>query len=175
MKGINRMQSRWSVIPEFPNYSVSDTGFVRNDDSGKLMSGLVNQHNSLIVGITRGHVQYKRAVAPLVASAFLPPPKLETFNTPINLDGDRINCHVDNLMLRPLWFARKYFAQFRFLYPRISNPIEELKSGEWFENSRVAATTHGLLDLEILIATLNHTYVWPTYQRFRIIPQTDTV
>jgi NUMOD4 motif. len=163
----------WKEIESFPVYSVSTHGRVRNDETGYFMALLRNQKGIINVGLTQNLVQYKRSVAVLVAHAFLPRPKQHTFDTPIHLDGDRGNNHVENLMWRPRWFAVKYHQQFLtekrgFLVPVVDD------SGEMFETSWEAATKYGLIDREILTATLNRTYVWPTYQKFRVISETDT-
>lgn len=156
----------WREIRSFPGYSVSDLGRVRNDVTGRLMTLLQNQHGVLQVGLTKNLTQHRRAVAKLVATAFLQEPPAE-FDTPINLDGDRSHNVVENLMWRPRWFAVKYFQQFYENCCSFNYPIEDIKTGDVFETSWHAATTCGLLDREILVATLNRTYVWPTYQIFR--------
>lgn len=159
----------WAPILEFPGYSVSSYGRVRNDETGRIMALTRNQHKIMHVGLTRDGEQYKRAIAPLVAHAFLDPPALETFDTPINLDGDRSNNHVENLMWRPRWFAIMYHKQFDGKMRGFSQTIQEKHTGEMFRNSFEAATRYGLLDKEIRNATLNRTYVWPTYQEFRVV------
>jgi NUMOD4 motif len=172
------MQERWRMIREFPNYSISDAGQVRNEDTGRIMTRLSNQRGIPNVGLTRDRVLYKRSVTVLVAEAFLAKPEIESevdverepFDTPINLDGDRFNNHVSNLMWRPLWFARKYFQQFNNTKIWLNREIERIETGEIFKNSWHAATTLGLIDYEILMAISRRTYVWPLYQTFAIVP-----
>lgn len=156
----------WKTIDEFPSYSVSDAGQIRNEDTDRLLAITTNQHGVAQVGLMKNRTQYKRGIALLVASAFLPPPRNEAFNTPINLDGDRLNNHVDNLEWRPRWFAIKYHQQFHTGLRGLRSPIIDLKTKEWFPDSWTAAVKYGLLDREILLAILNRTYVWPTYQEF---------
>ena len=165
----------WREITEFPGYSVSDCGRVRNDETGRILVIQVNQTGVPNVGLVKNpgtpdRTQCKRSVALLVASTFLPLHEQESFDTPINLDGDRLNNHVHNLMWRPRWFAVRYFEQFRSsMRWGFYTPIEDQK-GERYENSWEAALKNGLLDQDIYIAALNHTYVWPTYQVFRVLP-----
>jgi len=163
---------QWCSIPTFSNYSVSNFGRVRNEETGRNMALLRNQHGLVNVGLTRNRVQYKRCVARLVAQAFLPAPPEDSFDTPINLDGDRTNNRAENLLWRPRWFAVKYFDQFDepIRMGSFDTPIEEINSGEIFANSWDAAIRYGLLESEIFLAMLNRTYVWPTYQQFRVIP-----
>jgi hypothetical protein len=159
----------WKSIPEFPNYSVSLFGEVRNEETDRVMTILQNQSGLAQVGMTKGGVQYRRGVALLVAKAFLDPPSPPTFDTPINLDGDRLNNHYENLMWRPRWFAIMYHQQFYNDKRGFKKPVRELSSGNVYPTSWDAAIEFGLLDREIMIATLNRTYVWPTYQRFQLI------
>lgn len=158
----------WEPIPEFPGYSVSEKGEVRNDDTDRVLTPTPNQHGVAQVGLMKDRVQYKRGVALLVAQAFVEQPA-DTFNTPINLNGDRMDNHADNLMWRPRWFAITYHRQFHNDLRGFRRPIEEINTGEEFETSWDAAVKYGLIDREIMLATLNRTYVWPTYQEFRVI------
>lgn len=167
------MNEEWRFIQGFPGYSVSNWGSVRNDENGRMMARLRNQAGIVNVSLTKNHVQHKRSVSLLVAEAFIPVKPHESFATPINLDGDRGNNVVDNLMWRPRWFAIKYFRQFRVAPAGFTKPIEELESKERFRNSWEAALRYGLIDLEIVQAILNNTQVWPTNQKFRILRRTD--
>lgn len=160
----------WREIPRFPGYSVSNLGRVRNDETGRFMTPLRNSRKtvSVSVGLTKNFIQHKRAVSLLVANAFLPPPPNEAFDTTINLDGDRTNNEVGNLVWRPRWFAIKYFLQFRNPQMRgFYTPVEEVTTGEIFETSWFAAIKFGLIDTDIFIATMNGLCVWPTQQWFR--------
>jgi hypothetical protein len=159
----------WREIIEFPGYSVGDAGFVRNDETGRIMQQTKNTRGIAIVGLVKRGVQYKRSVACLVADAFILTARSLEFNTPINLDGDRFNNHVNNLAWRPRWFAVKYFQQFAQEAPCFNRPIMEAKTGEVFDSSWVAALTFGLLDRQLAMAIMNRTYVWPTYQMFQLL------
>lgn len=161
--------AEWREIASFPGYSVSNTGLIRNDDTGRMLSRRVNQSGIANVGLTKNRVQYKRAVNLLVANALLTTRPHESFTTPINLDGDRLNNRVENLMWRPRWFASKYFDQFKKGSISFRNPLEESETHECFNTSWEAAIKYGLLDMEILSAVLNKTHVWPTKQYFRPI------
>lgn len=162
-------ETEWREIDDFPGYSVSDSGLVRNNETEYILCRQRNQAGLVHVGITRERIQYKRSVALLVADAFLPIKPALAFNTPINLDGDRANNHVSNLLWRPRWFAVKYYRQFRLGRAKLTRPIEETRTQERFEDSWDAALTYGLLDTDIFSAVVNHTYVWPTYQHFRVL------
>lgn len=160
---------RWKPIPDFPGYSVSDRGRVLNEDTQRIMAVLVNQQGVAYVGLTRDKVQYRRGLALLVANEFLDPPPASIFDTPIHLDGDKTNADVRNLAWRPRWFAVKYHKQFKHPPKGFRVPIQDVETGTIFETSWEAAITYGLLDEEILSSIVNLTYVWPTYQKFRVL------
>ena len=162
------MEEEWVVIEGFPNYSISNYGRVRTNYSGRILVTYQNQSGTVQVGLMDHGEQKHRSVPKLVAKAFIPQYE-EPFDTPINLDGDRLNNFVGNLTWRPRWFAIKYNQQFRLPYPnRINYPIEDLKTGEITANSFECAKRYGLLEREIVLSIHENTYVWPTYQIFRV-------
>jgi hypothetical protein len=164
------MSERWKEISHFPGYSVSDHGRIRADKSGRILALNVNQFGLLQVGLMRNGIQFHRSVPLLVASAFIPQ-ESEPFDTPINLDGNRLNNHVSNLVWRPRWFAIKYNQQFKkeLNEPISPHRIVDLKTREISENSFACATRYGLLEKDLVFSIINRTYVWPTYQEFGIL------
>lgn len=162
------MNEQWKQIPGFHEYSVSDTGRIRSEKSGRILSLSENQFGVLCVGLMKNGEQKHRSVPLLVASAFLPSVN-DAFDTPINLDGNRHNNDITNLAWRPRWFAVKYNRQFRepYLYP-VLQKIINVSTGEIFKNSFHCAMTHGLLEEDVVLSIANNTVVWPTYQEFRI-------
>ena len=171
----------WASIPSFPGYSVSDNGRVRYDEHDRILARLVNTTGIVYVGMFHEGAQHNRGVARLVAEAFLPTPIYPTFDTPINLDGDRTRLEVTNLMWRPRWFAVKYHQQFKKIWSE-KRPIVDVATDVRYKNSMHAAMTHGLLALDVFEWALMFDYymdkevkgVWPTNQRFRhvhIIPR----
>lgn len=163
---IGGFMEEWRPINAFHGYSVSDQGKVLNTKTGRIMSLSENQKAILFVGMIKGGVQYKRAVCLLVADAFLPAPVFPTFDSVINLDGDRHNNFASNLDWRPLWFARKYHQQFIRRVNVRGTPIADMETGEEFFNVWDAAIKYGLLVSEIVMSIENHSVVWPTHQRF---------
>lgn len=161
------MLIEWRRIETFPSYSVSNIGTVRNDDTGQYMALLLNQRGIVNVGLTKQHKQYKRAVGLLVARAFVEDPMNEAFDAPINLDGDRTNNRVENLIWRPRWFARRYFTQFAQPHIESYRPVVNVETEEEFFNAWVAATNYGVLHRDIVLSLLNHCPVWPIRQHFR--------
>jgi len=161
----------WEPIELFPEYSVSNRGRIRTDKSGRILALSENQFGLLQVGLMRDGLQHHRSVPLLVAKAFLPYVP-GPFDTPINLDGDRHNNAVENLLWRPRWFAIRYNQQFKRPYENpILAPIIDLKTGEISENSMDCAMRYGLLEKDIVLSILNRTYVWPTYQEFGVVEE----
>lgn len=159
----------WRTIEFFPEYEVSDHGRIRTSKTGRILRLNLNQYNLLQVGLMQDGVQKHRSVPLLVAEAFIPQP-LGPFDTPINLDGDRTNNHISNLVWRPRWFAIKYNRQFRYPYENpIESPIVDLNTGEVSPNSLECAKRYGLLEKDLVLSIMNRTYVWPTYQEFGIV------
>lgn len=167
--------TNWRAIRDFPGYSVSDLGSVRNDETKYLLSPCVNQYGAVHVGLTLDRIQYRRSVPLLVAEAFLPEPPHVSFETAINLNGDRLDNRVNNLMWRPRWFAMQYTRQFVDHDPEFEIPVVELiRDGKRtirkkFSSSWDAATEYGLIDRQIKLAARAGVPVWPTRQMFRLI------
>lgn len=161
-------ENEWVPIKGFPGYSVNLFGQVRNDDTKRLLRIRLNQYGVPYVGLVRDWKQYIRSLPRLVAQTFLSPPS-DIFDTPINLDGDRTNCAVDNLMWRPRWYAVYYNQQFVDPYPHpINQPVKAQEELETFPNSLSAACRYGLLEKEVVMSILNKIPAWPTYQYFQI-------
>ena len=157
----------WRRITHFSDYSVSNTGMVRNEETGRTMARLVNQRGVVNVGLTKNRVQYKRAVALLVVKAYLAVVLHDAFDTPINLNGDRFDNRVENLAVRPRWYATKYFNQFE------EGPYDayavQADDGERFDSIWDAATQLGLLQSDIAVSVHTGRPVWPTNQVFHAV------
>lgn len=159
----------WVPVQGFPGYSVDSLGQVRRDSSGRVLRPKINQYGVPYVGLMKDWEQKQRSLALLVAKAFIPR-ALEAFDTPINLDGDRLNCSVENLMWRPRWFAIQYNRQFRERYEHpIERPIRDEKDEEVLPGSLAVAIRYGLLERDVVLSILNRTYAWPTYQVFVVV------
>lgn len=160
---------RWMGVPDFPSYSVSTEGRVRNDKTDRILRTAPNQSDTEMVGLMRNNVQFKRSVALLVASAFVEKPR-PTFDTPVNVNGHRHDCRAENLVWRPRWYAVLYNRQFREPWATpIVVPVRHLASRKIFPNSFAAAVHFGLLEKDICLSVFNNTYVWVTFDRFEIV------
>lgn len=168
------MSEIWKDLQEYPGYAVSDCGGIMNTTTGLHKKPSVNQQGIAMINMSVNSKQNVRSVAVLVAREFLQDTNIPShFDTPIHLDGDRMNCRADNLLWRPRWFAVRYHQQFNpwqranrfgFRKPVLINETEET-----FPNSWAAAIHYGLLDQEIFLATMNRTYVFPYNFTFTVL------
>lgn len=158
----------WVAVEGFPGYSVNTLGQVRKDSTGRVLQPRINQYGVPYVGLMRNWRQCIRSLPRLVATAFVPQPN-DVFDTPINLNGDRTDCRVENLMWRPRWYAVYYNNQF---HDRYENPIDvtirDVDTDDEYPNSLAAACVNGLLERDVVLSILNQTLTWPTYQQFMI-------
>lgn len=156
------MQEEWLPVENFPDYVVSNFGYVQNAMTGRFMSRSPVQHGTMTVAMMRNGRQYRRSVSGLVAQTFLELPPRDDFNTPTHLDGDRNNCRVDNLVWRPRWFAINFHIE------RRDNPFKgwtrDIRlnvTGEVFDTLSVPAEKYGLLEQEIHRSLVNGHLCFP--------------
>jgi len=159
----------WKELDSFPGYSVSTFGRIRSDRFERILALNQNQSGLVQVGMVRDGIQCHRSVPLLVAKAFMPR-HTKPFDTPINLDGDRWNNHLENLRWRPRWFAQKYHRQFVFPFERTFDfPIIDIETEEIFDNSFECARKYGLLEEDVVKSVMDEAYyVWPTHQQFAV-------
>jgi hypothetical protein len=163
------MEQEWTNLASigFPNYSLSTSGEVRNDETGKLLALTPNNRGHFKVSLyNKQRERNTIRVAPLVADFWLPG-RTETFDTVIHLDGNKANASLENLAWRPRWFAWEYHRQFEFDHYWIERPIEDADTEEFFSNSLRAVVKYGLLAKGVLLSILNQEKVFPHWQRFR--------
>jgi len=86
---------KWKVIDGWERYEVSNTGFVRNSETRKLLRMRYDKNGYQIITFSIDGKRTTRKVHRLVAEAFIP----NTGNKPqVNhKDGNHQNNHVDNL------------------------------------------------------------------------------
>lgn len=153
-------------VYDFPSYLVSDDGKVMVEDTGYVLRPQINQFGVAYVMLSNNRGRTSRSLALLVAEAFGLDRLNSMHDTPINLDGDRGNCRLDNLAMRPRWFASEFFRQLESDKMAFRTPLRDTLTGEEYPNSRALVHKFGLLEDEIFKAVINHTYVLPTYQVF---------
>jgi hypothetical protein len=165
------MQEEWQSLETmgFPGYILSNKGEVRNEKNGHVLKLSSNQFGVVRVGLMKRdeNRQITLSLTRLVARMYVPG-KGPTFNTPINLNGDRTDNRAENLMWRPRWFAVKYFAQFKSK-PLLDVEVCDIETQCEYANSREAAVTNGLLEEDVMKSVVNGDPCFPTWQRFACV------
>lgn len=160
------MDEFWAPILDFPDYSISSLGRVRNDRRDKIMHPSMTKQGALKVGLVKGGKQYGRSVKVLVAETFVDGATVQ-FNTPMILDYDQTNCQADNIVWRPRWFAWKYARQHEDLDKYVGRgPLVDRKTGVFYNDIVEAATANGLLFYELHMSVVNKTPVFPIWHIF---------
>lgn len=156
-------QEDWETIEEFPRYSISSQGRVMNVETQRILKLSRSSGGTPLVGLKNyGEQQRPRLVATLVADAFLQDQKSEVYNTPINLNGDRLDCRVSNLMWRPRFYAIKYHRQFStpgWNRPNTSVPIMETTTKTIFQHTHAAGIYYGFCESEFLLSVTNKEHI----------------
>ena len=163
------MLEEWRPIEEFPDYIVSTLGRVHNGRTRRPVgiSLVTNIIPMPTVALQKDLKQYRRSLARLVAVTFLEQPH-EHFNTPINLDGDRLNCRVDNLAWRPRWFAIRYHMErAEQAFAQWTRAIRLDQTWEVFSHISEPAIKYGLLERDIHKSLVEGTAVFPHNYTFR--------
>jgi hypothetical protein len=157
--------SEWEKIPDFPVYSVSDDGLIRNDETERILRRVKHHDGRMMIGLMRNRTQYTRAVSRLVMAVFVPNIDPYRSDTPIHLDGDLSNCAAYNLTWRPRWFAKDYTRQFRVGAPD-TPAIRNLDTGETYSGVWELVMKYGLLRSDIMECLGRDWPVYPIMQRF---------
>lgn len=156
---------QWIELQEFPGYSLSNEGRVRNDRFGKLRNiAKESDGYSTISFYVRNRV-VKRSLAHLVAHHFVERPRA-TFDTPIYLDGYKGNCRASNLMWRPKWFAMRHVEQFRLDLPDYPYAVRNIHTDRVYPTVWEVVFDRGVLYNDVVLSIYNKTYVFPLFQSF---------
>jgi len=162
------LEEVWVTIPDVPGYSVSNLGDVMNNKTETLIKPQLTPQGIVYVPLYSGSKTITRSVKVLVAKAFVEG-ETEVFGTPINLDGDKTNNRVDNIVWRPLWFAVKYSRQFLVPYDKSEiGPVYDTLTQDRYETVYEVAVTHGLLFRDVYRSCFSSTRVFPTGHTFHI-------
>lgn len=159
----------WFSLQDFPGYSVSSLGRVRNDKFDRVLKVLTNRNGVAMVGMLRNGRQTKASLGRLVAKAFVEVPRYRPpFDSVIHLDGDNLNNHPINLRWRPFWFANVHSRQFKTLW-NDTPPLRDCNTGEQYTDAWDVVVRNGLLMRDVIICAFDQTPVFPTFQRFEWI------
>ena len=156
----------WAPVEDYPNYIVSNEGAIRSELTGREMHARPNQTGVMNVSLENEFGRTTRSLAVVVASAHCKRQPYPHFNTVIHLDGDRRNCHADNLDWRPRWFAIQFHKQFLRLPYVDTQPFVEMHTGEVYRSPLHAAIAHGLLEAQVIGSFANGEPVSMTGDQF---------
>lgn len=122
----------WKVVSEFPIYSVSNLGRVRNNERNYIMHGGYDRDGYRQVTLSYNDKQYNRRICRLVAIAFIPNPD----NLPVvnHKDENKENDHVDNLE----WCTVKYNNNYGTRLQKTRKMVRCVENNCVFESVRKA-------------------------------------
>lgn len=147
----------WYEISDYPDYYINVRGEVKNDHD-RLMSRSYNQQGIATVYLMVEGQQVARSVAVLVASIFVQQTEDLSDKIPsvIHLDGDRRNCHADNLQWRSRAVAIRYHKDFqKNISGMWRDPILLVETEEIFSTPLEAAMAYGIPQSDIRTSVFN--------------------
>lgn len=158
-------------IRDFPDYVIGKSGQVYTAYRLRPRRSSLTRHGAVKITLFRDGKPYTRSLARIVAEHWLyndyDP---EIFDTPIHLDNDLQNNHVDNLAWRPRWFAVQYQQQYWNLEFRNSSvPVVDVKAEEVWPSIMAVCQKHGLLFVDVFKSCTKGDMVFPTWKTFRFV------
>lgn len=164
------VEERWEIIQGFSRYAVSTHGRIKIVGHDQIRRINVNQRGMPMTFLIDDHgVRHTKLLPRLVAEHFIPQPD-ERFDTPINLNGDRSNCHVANLLWRPRPFAIRFNRQYNWdIFHGDETRLLLLDTEEEFESVRQPVRRFGLVCTDVWANARTRSPVWPTQQRYALL------
>lgn len=161
----------WKIIPEFPDYEISNLGRVWNRRRDREVMPNPNNWGHLKVSFTPARLT--RTVALLVAQAFVQPYDVVS-NFVMLLDGNLTNCRADNIVWRPRQFAWRYARQLKTQQPLHMRNVPILNTDLHVEYDSVieCGMTEGMLFEDIWDSTWLGRRPYPYHHRYKIIDRT---
>lgn len=147
---------QWKQIDGYENYSVSDTGLIRNDETSHLLKQFDTSTGYKIVHLYKNKKMKNFKVHRLVAQAFIPNSKQEKCVNHIN--GDKQDNRIENLE----WcsHSQNNIHSYRTLGRSSCNaiqamtvakfkPVQCIETGEKYESVKAAAEKTGVCSANI--------------------------
>lgn len=133
MRNENDLKETWKVISEFPNYSVSDCGRIKNNINGNILVGGKDRDGYRQVTLSYDGRQYNRRICRLVAIAFIPNPN----NLPqVNHKNENRDIDtVDNLE----WCTSKYNNNYGSRTQKTRRKVRCVENNTSYNGVRVAS------------------------------------
>lgn len=152
----------WVELEEFPGYSINEKGLVKNNRTNRVLTRKYVGLKSPFVGLMVNGKQIQRQINRLMLASYPTETWPEFFDTPIHLDGNKDNCRLENLRLRPRWFAVKYHKDCREdLFPQWDRDIYIEELDRTFESPWQIAREFGVLQLAVYRSLLTEEELFP--------------
>lgn len=158
-------------IEDFPDYVITPEGNVFVKETGNIRKPSLTQNGQVKIILFRDGKRYTKSLALLVARAWLHNDRNpEIYDTPIHLDNDLTNNHVDNLAWRPRWFAIKYQKQYwtnNYRYSTVA--VQDVQTGEIFNTLLEVCQRYGYLYMDVIRSCTHNESVFPSWRTFRFV------
>lgn len=160
----------WAPVRGSNGLVVSNYGRVYNELHGREIKFSMTGDGHPKISFDKYQIPTSRTVRQLVAEGHVN--GMNHINdTVMLLDNNRRNLHAANLVWRPKWFVMRYVDQFNEpVFPFETGRVDEFDRYDFniasYKSIWEAATTTGLLALDIQYSTINGKPVFPNWHRF---------
>ncbi len=128
----------WLRVKEYPNYSVSNLGRVKNNVANHIMIGGYDKDGYKQVTLQKNGKQYNRRVCRLVALTFIENPnELPMVN---HIDENKENDNIDNLE----WCTAQYNNTYGCRCNKTRKSVQCIETGKIYEGLRIAEKETGI-------------------------------
>ena len=132
------MTEQWKKIDEFPIYSVSNCGRVRNDMTGNVLLGGYDRDGYKQVTLSYNSKQYNRRICRLVAIAFIPNP--ENLPQVNHKDENKENDYAYNLE----WCTALYNNNYGHRVSKTRRKVQCVETNKIYDGMRIAEEQTGV-------------------------------
>ena len=131
-------------VQGFPNYRVSEKGYVQNKKTGRILKASPDRRGYMTVGLSKDGKHHTRRVHKLVGKAFLKQPSKEAWQLD-HINGDKRDCSVSNLeYVTPGENMRRAYANGLNHWEGYNErPVRIVETGEVFKSQAECARAIG--------------------------------